>query len=82
MSFTDDRLRILKNIELKQTSAIQISHTDMEALIVRLEAAEKVCLQADCVRDQRDAVGWKKVPDEFIRWLDEAFLAWRKACGK
>lgn len=41
--FTDDRLRILKNIELRQTAQIILSHTEVEALLARLEAAEDVC---------------------------------------
>lgn len=72
MPFTDDRLRILKNIELKQTAPISISHTDMEALITRLEAAESA-LGTDCYANGDCTL---------CKVHHERYLAWRAAAGK
>jgi len=58
--FLDDRLRILKNIELKQTAKIVLSHTEIEALLARLEAAEDI---ANSV-----ANGVLVYPDQIYAW--------------
>ena len=67
--FSDDRLRILKNIELKQTANIVLSHTEIEALLARLEAAETFCNSIT-----------NGVYARYTRMV-EAHEAWRKAKG-
>lgn len=39
--FTDDKLRIYRNVMLSQTAPIYVSHSELEALLARLEAGEK-----------------------------------------
>ncbi len=66
--FTDDRLRILKNIELKQTAQIVWSHSEFEALLARLESAEKVI---ESVIEIHPTV-----------YQDNLIEVWRHAAGK
>lgn len=40
MTFSEDKLRIFKNVMLSQTAPIYVSHSELEALLARLEAAE------------------------------------------
>jgi hypothetical protein len=68
--FSDDRLRILKNIELKQTAKIVLSHTEIEALLARLEAAERLINYCTSL-DQSNRYG-----------RQNRYEAWRKSCGK
>lgn len=80
--FTDDRLRILKNVELKQTAQIILSHSEIEAWINRLEAAENCRESLDDLLHH--GVEW---PNGVIHEADpelakERLEAWRKAAGR
>lgn len=68
-SFSDDRLRILKNIELTQTAPVYLSHTELESLLSRLEAAEHYC----------DQVGRSVQHPE---WDPFAKQSWLKSAGR
>lgn len=62
--FSDDKLRIMKNVTLSQTAPIYMAHSELEDLIARLEAAEACAyhlenMHPDCdtVRDWQKACG-------------------------
>lgn len=67
--FTDDNLRIVKNVKLTMTEAIFFTHSELEALIARLEAAEYALNNAPKA-DYYD--------DVFV----DAVEQWLKAAGK
>lgn len=76
MAFTDDRLRILKNIELKQTAPIQLTHTEIESLLARLEAAEKALRWTDALLAKIIRYGIKSGEDSAVLRVREEIEAW------
>lgn len=64
--FTDDKLRIYKNVMLSQTAPIYVSHSELEALLARLEAAEAVAYRLldstrQCSKETADIIEtWTK----------------------
>lgn len=61
--FTDDRIRILKNIELKKTAQIVLRHTEIEALLARLEALELIREFAGAPKHER----WLRAEEAYLR---------------
>ena len=73
MTFTDDDLKKLKK-EFADWNFPRVDNNVMEALLARLEAAEKVC---KFISDK----SYLELPDNAKR-LATLELAWRKAAGK
>jgi hypothetical protein len=79
MSFTDDDLKRLKDLlrDKGDLSTFFDTYEDMEALLVRLEAAEEVISHAISqrkVHTPETCYDGNPVPIEIVE-------AWRKACG-
>lgn len=69
--FTDDDLKLLKEKESMMGNHVPIYKPDLDALLVRLEAAERIVLWLDGTP-----------VDELRDGYEEMVSIWRKAAGK
>lgn len=79
MSFTDDDVRIMKNVDLAETKMIYMSHSKLEALLARLEAAQRVVEESKIAVRNLENSGIGNMCKERLEKFIEEF---EQSCGK
>lgn len=85
MSFTDEDLKRLKEwMATPRGPRFGLFPEDVEGLLARLEAAEKLALRSwtghkkDCIEGKNLSGG----PSSCICDMGDSLMVWRKSCGK